>query len=233
MKTMIKLLVCSMAVIFAGSAVAQEPSNGPTDYDQKMMEEAVEFGEQIDWYVDDGGIERDIYRDDLTGFMWEQPAEMDPSKAMTLDFIIPLITPEYVRIRRNGSSTYYYESADAIVYEGSCGSRCYGWKIVEDGYPQNVDDILAKGTSGSYDLGDNYIGQYFKVGMPSDASNYSSYYQYGIWPNPGSYKYLLSEYDDLNNYDYSSTYPEAVQFKYRSTGGYTYYTRLFWVNMPR
>ncbi len=214
MKNVILLVLCTMVMTIASGAKAQSL-------------EACEFGEQIDWYVDESGVEHDIYRDEFTGDMWEQPAEMDPVKAMTLDLTIPLITPEWLRIRKNGTATYYYESSGQIVYSGTCGTRCYLWYARDTGYPQNVDDIKARGVSGDSDLCDGeYEGYYWDVGDP-----YTSQYD-SCGLDSGEYWYQLSEYEDLSNYDYSSTYPRAVSFEYESTFALIYETQIRWQEVP-
>ena len=220
MKNMMLVVVFAVAAMIAGNAAAQElddtlESEAPyyIAEDGSIDWELVkEWSEIVDTFVDDEGVERNLYLDFFNELMWDEPsqASITLGEGDRTYYIVPTIMRWYYE----GGGSNEWTSGD-FTYVGSCGRNCRKWMNNNGSCPKDVDMIYARG-------GTPYTADY------CDGDYYGQYHRYTTWYNAqtdncGSgwlhYWYELSENTGLEWYDYSPvSYPRMAAFKYKISG---------------
>ncbi len=223
MRNMMLVVVCAVAAMIAGNAAAQElddtlESEAPyyIAEDGSIDWELVkEWSEIVDTFIDDEGVERNLYLDFFNELMWDEPSQA--SLLAVEGDRTTYMTPTLMRFYyESGAGGGYGEwTTEDFDYVGDCGRNCRKWMNNVDSCPQNVEMIYAKG-------GTPYTADY------CDGDYQGKYNRYNYWYNAQSsscgygflsYYYQLSENTGLDWYDYHPVnYPKMAHFSYRISG---------------
>jgi hypothetical protein len=226
---------CAVIIVVLARDAAAEGFNSTEEemIDDPVVdwEEAEEWAELVDVVIEEDGVKREIYLDDVQGLMWELIIGPDGFVQERL----PTMTVDYL-MWWNPSQNTCYRSTDCIYYISSPARRTYLWGA-DIANPNNVEQVRGRASTTSITnkcncTGCDYTGFYYDFDTTDwEIAQYDPCY---YSPSLSRYLYFAEEWSEVDDYDYSTEgIDEVVQFEYYDIYASNYYWhQVEWQEVP-